>query len=74
MVFVTFLCWEPGKSQRPLVNSSAEIVTATQGTWRYLVVAADFVNDKEYYVAVRATKAGAQETTENYTLEVNESP
>lgn len=71
---LSFMAWEKGDWKHPLVNGSAEIVVATAGTWKYLVISGDFVVDKEYYCAVRATKTGAQETTRNYTLEVQESP
>lgn len=71
---LTFKAWEQGNWEHPLVDATAEVVTATQGTWRYLVIQNDFITDKEYYVTVRATKSGAQETAENYSLEVKESP
>ena len=71
---VTFNAWEMGNWGHPLVSASADLVVATQGTWKYLVVENDFINAGEYLVSVRATKAGARETTENYTLEVKEAP
>lgn len=71
---VTFSAWEMGNWDHPLVVATAELVVATQGTWKYLIVENDFITAGEYLVAVRATKAGAQETTRNYTLEVKESP
>lgn len=72
---LTFLAWEEGKSDKPLVNSTAaEVVTATEGTWKYPLAQNDFITKGDYFVAVRATKTGAQETTKNYTLEVKDSP
>lgn len=71
---LTFNAWEMGKWEHPLVTGSAAAVVATQGTWRYLVAENDFITEGEYLVGVRATKAGAQETTKNYTLEVKEAP
>ena len=71
---LTFNAWEMGKWNKPLVAGSAEAVVATQGTWKYLVAANDFITEGEYLVGVRATKSGAQETTRNYSLEVKEGP
>ena len=71
---LTLSAWEMGKWDKPLVSASAELVITTQGTWKYLVVENDFISAGEYLVSVRATKTGAQETTENYSLEVKEAP
>jgi len=71
---LTFKAWEIGNWEHPIVDGSAELVVATQGTWKYLVAQNDFIAAKDYYIAVRATKAGAQETTKNYTVEVKQSP
>lgn len=71
---LAFNAWETGKWDKPLVEATATAVVATQGTWKYLVQENDFITAGEYLVSVRATKAGAQETTRNYTLEVKESP
>lgn len=71
---LTLSAWEMGKWDKPLVAGSAEAVVATEGTWKYLVATNDFITEGEYLVSVRATKAGAQETTRNYSVEVKEAP
>jgi len=71
---LTFKAWEEGNWEHPVVDSTAEVVSDTQGTWQYLVKENDFITAKKFYIAVRATKENAQETTRNYTLEVKESP
>ena len=71
---LTFLSWETGKWERPMVSGSAEAVVATQGTWRYPVAQNDFLTAGEFDCLVRATKAGAEEKTQRYTVEVIEAP
>lgn len=71
---LTFQAWEFGNWKHPIVEGTATTVIATAGTWKYLVISGDFISPGEYLVSVKATKAGAQETTKNYTLEVKESP
>jgi len=71
---LTVNCWEMGNWKRPLIAGTAEAVVATQGTWKYLVVDGDFNIKGDFLLNVRATKTGAQETSQNYTVEVKEAP
>jgi hypothetical protein len=71
---LTLNCWEMGKWGRPHVTGTAAAVSATQGTWRYLVDDEDFTIPGEYLLNIRATKTGAQETTLAYTVDVKEAP
>lgn len=69
-----FSAWEMGNWGRPLIAGTASIVVATEGTWKYLVAENDFITPGEYLINVRATKTGAQETTQNYSVDVKEAP
>lgn len=71
---LTLQAWELGKPNHPIVSGTASAVVATQGTWRYLVAQNDFITEGEFLINVRATKSGARETAQNYTVEVKESP
>ena len=72
---LTFSAWEQGKWKHPFVEGSATTVIATAGTWKYLIVENDFtIPGNDYFVSVKATKAGAEEKTQNYSLEVKEAP
>jgi hypothetical protein len=71
---VTLLVWELGRWRNPIVSGTCEVTSSTEGKFRYLVGTNDFLVEGTYEAAARATKTGAQETTNNYTLEVKESP
>ena len=71
---LTFNAWEMGKWKKPIVQGAANTVVATQGTWKYLVAQNDFITEGEYLINIRATQTGAQETSQNYMLEVKEAP
>ena len=46
-------------------NKKATIVTAADGTWKYLVGASELPPRGIYYVSVELTKAGVKESTLN---------
>lgn len=71
---LTLNAWELGKWEHPLVQGTATAVVATLGTWKYLVAENDFITEGEYLINLRATKTGARETSQNYTVEVKEAP
>lgn len=71
---LSFKAWELGNWEHPIVEGSATTVVATQGTWKYLLAQNDFITPGEFLCAVRATKTNAQETTQQYTVEVKEAP
>lgn len=70
----SFKAWKEGNWVHPIVDGTADVVVATQGTWRYLVQSSDFITKGDYLCVVRATKTGAQETSQSYTVEVKEAP
>lgn len=71
---VTIQIWELGRWRHPIVEGSCEVTSSTEGQWRYTVASSDFLVTGTYNAAIRATKTGAQETTNTYTVEVKESP
>ena len=71
---VTLKVWELGQWRYPIVSGTCEVTSSTEGRFRYTVGTNDFLVTGTYEAAARATKTGAQETTNTYTLEVKESP
>ena len=71
---VTLEIWELGRWRHPIVQGTCVVVSSTEGTWRYTVGSSDFLVTGTYNAGIRATKTGAQETTNTYTVEVKESP
>jgi hypothetical protein len=71
---VTLQIWQLGNWRYPIVEGTCEVTSSTEGRFRYTVGTSDFLVAGTYEAAARATKTGAQETTNTYTLEVKESP
>lgn len=71
---VTLKVWELGRWRNPIVSGTCVVTSSTEGKFRYTVGSTDFLVEGTYEAAARATKTGAQETTNTYTLEVKESP
>lgn len=70
---VTLKVWTQSKPAALIVDAAGSIVSATDGTCRYLVTASDFTIAGEYYFEVELTKTGVIISTKRYTLEVTES-
>jgi hypothetical protein len=71
---VSLQVWEEGRWRQPIVQGTCVVTSSTEGQWRYTVGTTDFLTVGTYNAAIRATKTGAQETTNTYTVDVKESP
>lgn len=70
---VSFKAWKPGKPDNPIVNATCEVTNTTGGLCRYLVATADFVTEGTFSLELEMTAVGVAESTDNYTVEVQES-
>lgn len=64
--------WRPGNSTL-LVDGTCSIVVAANGTCNYTVASGDFALPGTYYAELQLTQAGVQESTQQFTLVVQES-
>jgi len=71
---LTIQIWESSHWRHPIVQGTCQVTSSTEGLWRYSVATTDFISQGTFSVALRATKTGAQETSETYTLDVKEAP
>jgi hypothetical protein len=71
---VTILAWQDSHWRSPIISGTCEVTSSTEGQWRYSLGTTDVTTPGTFSVVLRATKTGAQETTETYTLEVKEAP
>lgn len=70
---VTLKAWALGKPDSPIVNATCEVTNTTGGLCRYSVGTSDFVVSGTYQLELELTQSGIIESTDNYTVEVQES-
>jgi hypothetical protein len=71
---VTLKVWKPGVSGTLIVNAACTVDDASAGTCHYTVVAGTFTSRAKYKLELELTKSGVRESTENYDLQIEESP
>ena len=70
---ITLKVWAKGSPSPLVVDSACAAVVEASGTCRYLIVDGDFGTKGFYNFEIELTKAGAEESTRTYELEVTES-
>lgn len=69
---VSVKVWQPGKPGNPIVNATCEVTDTAGGLCRYSVGTNDFVTEGVFNIQLECTKTGVIESTDNYTVEVQE--
>ena len=70
---ITLKVWAKGDPSTLTVDAACTPVIAASGTCKYTVVTGDFNTKGFYNFEIELTKAGAEESTQVYELEVTES-
>ena len=70
---ITLKVWEPGKYDDPIIEGACSIVSAANGTCRYLIADGDFTSIKNYYAEIELTRDGVVESMPSFKITVTES-
>lgn len=71
---VTLKVWKPGVPGTLILEEACTVDVAASGTCHYTVQAGDFDSRAKYKMELELTKSGVIESTQNYDLEIEESP